>query len=203
MAFMYQVALNSLRQKKRSRFIRRSHSGFVVKPKTTNYGISISIFKEGASLADYQAAVAIAFEEWFDPRWDLIRDGISVLRDRWASWCDFITYPSQCRGWRQAHDHGTRRREKSRSIARHHHRTPLELIQLGNWNNLMLKSKGIKLIQCQKRADRLFARKLEYQYWRWFYRCNGWLQRWLQTSSSRCDSRITSIYQWNRSDYSR
>ncbi|MCR2604974.1 hypothetical protein NSP26_24280, partial [Salmonella enterica] len=37
-----------------------AHSGFVVKPKTTNYGIGISIFKEGASLADYQAAVAIA-----------------------------------------------------------------------------------------------------------------------------------------------
>ena len=37
--------------------------GFVVKPKTTNYGIGISIFKDGASFEDYQAAVRLAFAE--------------------------------------------------------------------------------------------------------------------------------------------
>lgn len=37
--------------------------GFVVKPKSTNYGIGISIFKEGANETNYRKAIEIAFEE--------------------------------------------------------------------------------------------------------------------------------------------
>ena len=36
---------------------------FVVKPKTTNYGLGISIFKEGANYEDYQKAITLAFKE--------------------------------------------------------------------------------------------------------------------------------------------
>ena len=36
---------------------------FVVKPKTTNYGLGISIFKEDASYKDYQQAITLAFKE--------------------------------------------------------------------------------------------------------------------------------------------
>ncbi|MGC4440817.1 bifunctional glutamate--cysteine ligase/glutathione synthetase, partial [Streptococcus suis] len=35
----------------------------VVKPKSTNFGLGISIFKEGASLEAYQKALDIAFSE--------------------------------------------------------------------------------------------------------------------------------------------
>ena len=35
----------------------------MIKPKSTNYGLGITIFKEGASLEDYQAGLAIAFRE--------------------------------------------------------------------------------------------------------------------------------------------
>lgn len=37
--------------------------GFVIKPKSTNYGLGISIFKEGASEENYRKAIEIAFEE--------------------------------------------------------------------------------------------------------------------------------------------
>ncbi len=60
MAFMYQVALFAWQ---RSRLSADRPQRVCGKTETTNYGIGISIFKEGASLADYQAAVAIAFAE--------------------------------------------------------------------------------------------------------------------------------------------
>ena len=34
---------------------RFAEQAFVIKPKSTNYGLGITIFKEGASLEDYQA----------------------------------------------------------------------------------------------------------------------------------------------------
>ncbi len=37
--------------------------GIVIKPKSTNYGLGISIFKEGSQLEDYQKACDIAFAE--------------------------------------------------------------------------------------------------------------------------------------------
>lgn len=37
------------------------HRGFVVKPKSTNFGLGISIFTQGCSLADYTKALDIAF----------------------------------------------------------------------------------------------------------------------------------------------
>ncbi len=36
---------------------------FVIKPKSTNFGIGISIFKHGASLEDYEEALTLAFQE--------------------------------------------------------------------------------------------------------------------------------------------
>lgn len=35
----------------------------MIKPKSTNYGLGITIFKEGASLADYMEALRLAFKE--------------------------------------------------------------------------------------------------------------------------------------------
>lgn len=42
---------------------RFAKQGIVVKPKSTNYGLGISIFKDGVSEEDYETAVAIAFAE--------------------------------------------------------------------------------------------------------------------------------------------
>ncbi|EAC5437438.1 bifunctional glutamate--cysteine ligase/glutathione synthetase, partial [Listeria monocytogenes] len=115
-----------------------AHSGFVVKPKTTNYGIGISIFKEGASLADYQAAVAIAFAEddsilvetflsgteyrffVIDGRVDaiLLRIPANVVGDGKRTIAELVA-------------------EKNLDPLRGtHHRTPLELIQLGELEQL-------------------------------------------------------------------
>lgn len=43
-----------------------ANQGIVVKPKSTNYGIGISIFKEGASVSAYEEAVDLAFAEDVD-----------------------------------------------------------------------------------------------------------------------------------------
>ena len=53
---------NNIEQALRS-YDRFSTQPFVVKPKTTNYGIGISIFKNGANYEDFQKAITIAFKE--------------------------------------------------------------------------------------------------------------------------------------------
>lgn len=54
---------SSRRSKKLCAYPRFAKQGIVVKPKSTNYGLGISIFKDGVSEEDYETAVAIAFAE--------------------------------------------------------------------------------------------------------------------------------------------
>src|SRR5699024_11198024 len=44
-------------------YLKYANVGFVIKPKSTNYGLGISIFKKGANFSDYQEAVQLAFQE--------------------------------------------------------------------------------------------------------------------------------------------
>ncbi len=122
-----------------------SNKGFVVKPKSTNYGIGISIFKEGASYEDYQMALEIAFKEDIDilveeflpgteyrffvldgkTRAIMLRVPANVVGDGVKSVKELVI-------------------EKNKdSLRGTHHRSPLELIQLGEIEQLMLKEQGL------------------------------------------------------------
>ncbi|WP_461203389.1 bifunctional glutamate--cysteine ligase GshA/glutathione synthetase GshB [Enterococcus sp. N342-3-1-2] len=119
-------------------------SGFVVKPKTTNYGLGISIFKEGASLADYQEAVAIAFAE-----------DQSILVESFLAGTEYrffvidgrvdailLRIPANVVGDGRQTIEALVKEKNLDPLRGSHHRSPLEWIQLGNLEQLMLKEQG-------------------------------------------------------------
>ena len=121
-----------------------ANRGFVVKPKSTNYGLGISIFKDGASFEDYQAALAIAFAE-----------DTSILVEEFLPGTEYrfvvfngetkavlLRVPANVKGDGQ-HTVAELVAEKNQDPLRGtHHRSPLELIQLGDLEQLMLKEQG-------------------------------------------------------------
>lgn len=136
-------------------------SGFVVKPKTTNYGLGISIFKEGASLADYQEAVAIAFAE-----------DQSILVESFLAGTEYrffvidgrvdailLRVPANVVGnGRQTIEELVI--EKNRDPLRGaHHRSPLEWIQLGNLEQLMLKEQGFTIGSIPEKGKTVYLRE--------------------------------------------
>ena len=121
-----------------------ANRGFVVKPKSTNYGLGISIFKEGASFEDYQAALAIAFAE-----------DTSILVEEFLPGTEYrfvvfngetkavlLRIPANVKG-DGTHTVAELVAAKNQDPLRGtHHRSPLELIQLGDLEQLMLKEQG-------------------------------------------------------------
>lgn len=124
---------------------RFAKQAFVIKPKSTNYGLGITIFKDGASLEDYQAGLAIAFSE-----------DASVLVEEFMPGTEYrffvingevqailLRVPANVVG------DGVRTveelvAEKNLDPLRGtNHRAPLELIQLGELEQLMLKEQGL------------------------------------------------------------
>ena len=118
--------------------------GFVVKPKTTNYGIGISIFKDGASFEDYQAAVRLAFAE-----------DQSILVEAFLAGTEYrffvidgrveailLRVPANVVGDGQQTIKELVAAKNTDPLRGTHHRTPLEKIQLGELEQLMLKEQG-------------------------------------------------------------
>lgn len=122
-----------------------SNQAIVIKPKSTNYGLGISIFKDGADLEDYRTALSIAFSEdtavlveTFMPGTEyrfFVLDGevhailqripANVVGDGRHTVRELVAFKNQ---------------DPLRGT---HHRSPLELIQLGELEQLMLKEQGL------------------------------------------------------------
>lgn len=118
--------------------------GIVIKPKSTNYGIGISIFKEGASFEDYQAGLRIAFKEdtevlveEFLPgteyRFFVINGHVKAI---------MLRIPANVTGDGKQTIAQLVAEKNQDPLRGSHHRSPLELIQLGELEKLMLKEQG-------------------------------------------------------------
>lgn len=119
--------------------------GIVIKPKSTNYGIGISIFKDGASLEDYRAGLEIAFKEdsevlveEFLPgteyRFFVINGHVKAI---------LLRIPANVTGDGQQTVAQLVAEKNQDPLRGTHHRSPLELIQLGELEKLMLKEQGV------------------------------------------------------------
>lgn len=119
-------------------------SGFVVKPKSTNYGLGISIFKNGASLEDFKEALTIAFAE-----------DTAVLVEEFMAGTEyrFFVLDGEVKAIMlrvPANIVGDGKHTIAQLVAAKNqdplrgtqHRSPLELIQLGELEKLMLKEQG-------------------------------------------------------------
>ena len=121
-----------------------ANKAIVVKPKSTNYGLGISIFQEPASLTDYEKALDIAFSEDSDV---LVEEFIPGTEYR------FFILDGKCEAvlLRVAANvvgdgiHSIRELvdQKNQDPLRGlDHRSPLEIIQLGDIERLMLDQQG-------------------------------------------------------------
>ncbi|EME7158957.1 bifunctional glutamate--cysteine ligase GshA/glutathione synthetase GshB [Enterococcus faecium] len=126
---------------------RFAEQAFVIKPKSTNYGLGITIFKEGASLEDYQAGLAIAF-----------REESSVLVEEFMPGTEYrffvidgevqaimLRVPANVIGDGIRTVKELVEEKNSDPLRGTNHRAPLELIQLGELEQLMLKEQGLTI----------------------------------------------------------
>lgn len=134
---------------------------FVVKPKTTNYGIGISIFKDGASYEDYEKAISLAFDEDSSVLVEEFLDGTEyrffVLHDKVLA--VMLRVPANVTG-DGTHTIKELVEDKNRDPLRGtDHRTPLELIQLGELEVLMLKGQDYQLNSIPKDGEIVYLRE--------------------------------------------
>ncbi|WGG87324.1 bifunctional glutamate--cysteine ligase GshA/glutathione synthetase GshB [Enterococcus faecium] len=126
---------------------RFAEQAFVIKPKSTNYGLGITIFKEGADLEDYQAGLAIAF-----------REDSSVLVEEFMPGTEYrffvidgevqaimLRVPANVIGDGIRTVKELVEEKNSDPLRGTNHRAPLELIQLGELEQLMLKEQGLTI----------------------------------------------------------
>ena len=138
-----------------------SSKPFVVKPKTTNYGLGISIFKDGAKDEDYQKAITLAFKEDSSV---LVEEFIKGTEYRFFVLNDqvhavLLRIPANVKGDGK-HTIEELVIEKNRDPLRgRDHRTPLETIQLGELENLMLKGQGYEMDSIPKKDEIIYLRE--------------------------------------------
>lgn len=117
---------------------------FVIKPKSTNYGLGITIFKEGAKEASFKEAIEIAFAE---DDTVLVEDFVEGTEYRFFVLGDetkavLLRVPANIQG------DGTRtirelvEAKNQDPLRGQNHRSPLEKIQLGKIERLTLEEQG-------------------------------------------------------------
>ncbi|UDM74252.1 bifunctional glutamate--cysteine ligase GshA/glutathione synthetase GshB [Vagococcus fluvialis] len=124
-----------------------ANKGFVVKPKSTNYGLGISIFKDGATFEDYKKALEIAFSEDVDLLVEEFLPGTEyrffVLDGKTRA--ILLRVPANVVGDGKRTVTELVNEKNKDSLRGTHHRSPLEIIQLGDIEQLMLKEQGLTI----------------------------------------------------------
>ena len=144
-----------------SRYDLFGNKGFVVKPKSTNYGLGISIFKDGASFEDYQKALEIAFKEDQDV---LVEEFISGTEYRFfvldgKTRAIMLRVPANVIGDGESTISELVAIKNQDSLRGTHHRSPLELIQLGDIEQLMLKEQGLTIASVPDKEQVVYLRE--------------------------------------------
>ena len=126
-------------------FWRYEHKQIVVKPKSTNYGLGISIFKQTPSKKDYEQAIEIAFKE-----------DTAVLVEEYISGTEYrffvldgkvpailLRTPANVVGdGKKTIKELVHEKNEDPLRGEEKHRSPLERISLGEIEQLMLKGQG-------------------------------------------------------------
>lgn len=138
-----------------------SGQSFVVKPKSTNYGLGISIFKEGATYEDYQKALAIAFKEDSSVLIEEFMEGTEyrffVLDDQVLG--VLLRISANVKGDGKHTIEELVKQKNLDPLRGTGHRTPLETIQLGELEILMLKGQGYQTDSVPKAGETIYLRE--------------------------------------------
>lgn len=138
-----------------------SATAFVVKPKSTNYGLGISIFKEGATYEDYQKSLNFAFKEDSSVLIEEFLDGTEyrffVIDDKVEA--VLLRVPANVKGDGEHTVEELVIQKNQDPLRGKGHRTPLEKIQLGELEDLMLKGQGKRFDSIPKKDEILYLRE--------------------------------------------
>lgn len=119
-------------------------SAIVIKPKSTNFGLGISIFQEPASLADYEKALDIAFSE---DSHVLVEEFVAGTEYRFFildGKCEavLLRVAANVVGDGQSTIRELVEQKNQDPLRGREHRSPLEIINLGDIELLMLEQQG-------------------------------------------------------------
>ncbi|MGX7245071.1 bifunctional glutamate--cysteine ligase/glutathione synthetase [Enterococcus quebecensis] len=142
-------------------YVKYSEKAFVIKPKTTNYGLGITIFKEGASLADYTEALNLAFKEdsavlieEFLPgteyRFFVLDDQVRAI---------MLRVPANVIGDGVRSVEALVAEKNLDPLRGTNHRSPLEVIQLGDVERLMLKEQNLLTTSVPEKDQIVYLRE--------------------------------------------
>lgn len=118
--------------------------GIVVKPKSTNYGLGISIFKDGATIEGYEKAVDLAFDEDVDI---LVEEFITGTEYRFfvidgQTESVILRIPANVTGDGQSTIAELVKVKNQDELRGEEYRSPLHKIKMGELEALMLKEQG-------------------------------------------------------------
>ncbi len=148
-------------EKARRAYPRYAQQAFVIKPKSTNYGLGITIFKEGASLEDYIAGLKIAFKEDDSVLIEEFMDGTEYrffVIDHQVK-AVLLRIPANVVGDGEKTIKQLVEEKNQDPLRGTHHRSPLELIQLGDLEKLMLKEQGFTINSVPAAQQQVFLRE--------------------------------------------
>lgn len=142
-------------------FERFKAKAFVVKPKSTNYGLGITIFKSGATFEDYQAGLKIAFQEDESVLVETFMPGTEyrffVLDDQVRA--VLLRVPANVLGDGKKTVRELVAEKNTDPLRGTNHRSPLEWIQLGELEQLMLKEQGLSPASIPEAGRQVFLRE--------------------------------------------
>lgn len=133
----------------------------VIKPKSTNFGLGISIFQEPTNLDSYQKALEIAFSEDSSV---LVEEFIAGTEYRFFvldSKCEavLLRLPANVRGDGQHTIRELVATKNTNPLRGRDHRSPLERIKLGEIELLMLEQQGYKADDILPKGGQVFLRR--------------------------------------------
>lgn len=133
----------------------------VIKPKSTNFGLGISIFQEPTNLDSYQKALEIAFSEDSSI---LVEEFIAGTEYRFFvldGKCEavLLRLPANVRGDGQHTIRELVATKNTNPLRGRDHRSPLERIKLGEIELLMLEQQGYKADDILPKGGQVFLRR--------------------------------------------
>ncbi|WP_440895007.1 bifunctional glutamate--cysteine ligase GshA/glutathione synthetase GshB [Amphibacillus sp. Q70] len=133
----------------------------VVKPKSTNFGLGISIFEKGFSREHFEEAIKIAFSE---DDYVLVEEFITGTEYRFYVLdgkveAILLRVPANVVGDGKHTIKELVESKNSDPLRGTHHRAPLELIKLGDIELLMLKTQGYRIDDIPKEGETVYLRE--------------------------------------------
>ncbi|MEC6747577.1 bifunctional glutamate--cysteine ligase GshA/glutathione synthetase GshB [Marinilactibacillus sp. XAAS-LB27] len=141
-------------------FYKFENRSIVVKPKSTNYGLGITVFKHSPSIEDFEEAIDIAFSE-----------DASVLVEDYAAGTEYrffvldgkvkavlLRVPANVTGDGERSVRELIEQKNENPLRGTKHRAPLEKIQLGNIEKLTLKEQGYTFESIPEKGETVYLR---------------------------------------------